>query len=301
MNNTVVSIPKEIKNENETQLLVEQFKQFNIEIYGTYETPLFKANDIGELLEIKKIRTTLTKFDKDEAHIMSLTDSLGRLQETNMLTEQGLYKILMISRKPIAKDFQKWVFNIIKEIRLNSNKQLENKIKQLEFHKEPSFEILPFEETVYCNSTDIEGIFKVGETGTTSKKRRNGSQTPCVIDIKTLYEVKTINSKVLEKLVHLSLHKYRVSAREHFRSKLEHIKFVMNQCAKFVNTIACVRQSITEKEFIEKLGTSIVIDKIVEKEKIIEKDIIVKKIINKIVYKNKNKYINNSYSFLIVS
>lgn len=210
-----------------------------------------------------------------------------------MLSEQGLYKMLMKSRKPIAEDFQDWVCEIIQNIRLNSNKQLENKIKQLEFHKEPSYKELPLEETVYCNSTDIEGIFKVGETGTTSKKCRGGSQTPCVIDIKTLYEVKTVNSIVLEKLIHLVLNRYRVTKREHFETKLEHIKFVMDQCSKFVNTIACVRQSITPEEFIEKLGTSIVIDKIVEKEMVVEKEKIVEKIVNKVVYKN--KYINNSF------
>ena len=51
-----------------------------------------------------------------------------------------------------------WVFNIIKQIRLNSNKQLENKIKELEFHKIPSYEELLLEETVYCHSTDIENV-----------------------------------------------------------------------------------------------------------------------------------------------
>ena len=55
----------------------------------------------------------------------------------------------MISRKPIAKDFQKWVFYIIKEIRLNSNKQLENKITELEYYKEPSYEELLLEDFVY--------------------------------------------------------------------------------------------------------------------------------------------------------
>ena len=83
MNNTVVSINDENNNEIQTQLLVEQFKHFNIEIYGTFEEPLFKAKDIGELLEIKDIRTTLKNFDKDEGHTMPVTDSLGRLQETN--------------------------------------------------------------------------------------------------------------------------------------------------------------------------------------------------------------------------
>ena len=36
----------------------------------------------------------------------------------------------MISRKPIAKKFQKWVFNVIKEIRLKGKYDLEEKIKQ---------------------------------------------------------------------------------------------------------------------------------------------------------------------------
>jgi prophage antirepressor-like protein len=281
----VANIPQENDNKNQTnQLLVEQFKHFNIEIYGTYEEPLFKAKDIGDLLNIKNIRQTLTNFDKDEVCNTYVTDSSGRNQEMNMLTEQGLYKMLMISRKPIAKEFQKWVFNIVKQIRLNSNNKLENKIKELEFYKEPSYKELPLEETVYCNTTDIEGIYKVGETGSTSKKRRGASQTPCVIDIKTLYEVKTINSKVLEDVVHLALHRYRVSKREHFECNLEHIKFVMDKCAKFVNTIACVRKSITPKEFTEKLGTKIVSDKIVEKEQIVKK----------VVYKT--KYIQNDLS-----
>jgi prophage antirepressor-like protein len=293
-NNTVANIIIENNNINQTQLLIEQFKDFNIEIYGTFDEPLFKAKDIGDLLEIKDIRTTLKKFDKDEGHTMPVIDSLGRLQETNMLTEQGLYKMLMISRKPIAKEFQKWVFNMIKQIRLNSNKQLENKIKQLEFHKVKSYEPLLLEETVYCHSTDIEGISKVGKcTKNNSKTRKYQSQTPCVKDIKILYEVKTSNCDLLEKLVHHSLDYHRLGRREHFRASLDHIKFVMNTCNKFVNVIGGIRQSITPEEFIEKLGTSIVIDKIVEKELIIEKEKIVEKIVNKVVYKN--KYINNSF------
>lgn len=78
--------------DNEHQLLIKQFQHFNIEIYGTYEDPLFKANDIANLLGIKDIRTTLRDFDKDEWHSMPVIDNLGRRQDTNMLTEDGLYK-----------------------------------------------------------------------------------------------------------------------------------------------------------------------------------------------------------------
>ena len=272
-----------IENSSQTQLLVEQFKHFNIEIYGTYETPLFKANDIGNLLEIKHMKSTIRNFDKDEVHSMHLTDSSGRNQEMNMLTEQGLYKMMMISRKPIAKEFQKWVFNLIKQIRLNSDKLLKDKIKELEFYKQQSYQELPLNETVYCHSTDIENVFKIGKSSKiNSKTRKEQSQTPCVKNIEILYEVKTTDCDVLERLVHYSLDYYRLGKREHFSNcSLEHIKFVFDKCNKFVNIVGGIRQSITEKEFTEKLGTSIVIDKIVEKEKIIKK----------IVYKN--KYINN--------
>jgi hypothetical protein len=45
-----------------------------------------------------------------------------------------------------------------------SDKQLKDRIKELEFYKEPSFQQLPLEETVYCFSTDIENVFKIGKT-----------------------------------------------------------------------------------------------------------------------------------------
>ena len=276
--NTVLNIHKQNNNENETnQLLIEQFKHFNIEIYGTFEEPLFKAKDIGELLEIKKIRTTLDNLD-DECKVLKGAHTNGGLQQQIFLTEEGLYEVIFISRKPIAKEFKKWVRKLIKQIRLNSNKQLENKIKELEYFKELSYQELPLEETVYCFSTDIENVYKIGKTTTKSTTRKSGIQTPCVLDIQILHEIKTIDCDILEKLVHYSLTKYRLGKREHFNCRLEHIKFVMNTCAKFVNTIGCVRQNITEKEFTEKLGTNIVTDKIVEK--------VVK------VYKKKIKYVN---------
>jgi len=283
----VVNIPQENDNKNQTnQLLVEQFKHFNIEIYGTYEEPLFKAKDIGNLLEIKNINSTLRDFKDNEKGMHSM-HTPGGIQDRVMLTEKGLYKVLMRSRKKIAEQFQDWVFNIIKQIRLNTNNVLQNRIKELEFYKEKSYEPLEFLDLVYCNSTDIEGIYKVGKTTHTLKKRK--SQTEVVLDIKNMYCVKTIDCDVLEKLVHLSLFYYRVSKREHFKCTLEHIKFVIDKCAKFVNTVACIRQSITPEEFVEKLGTEIISDKIIDK--IVEKEKIVEKVVKKIVYKN--KYINN--------
>jgi len=256
--------------DNEHQLLIKQFQHFNIEIYGTYEDPLFKANDIANLLGIKDIRTTLRDFDKDEWHTMPVIDNLGRPQDTNMLTEDGLYRLLMISRKPIAKQFQKWVFKIIKEIRINSNKQLQQNNqqlqKQLEYYKEKTFEQTPLDQTLYVMSTDKDNVFKIGKTNQNTKSRKSQLQTACVEDINILYEFKTSNSKLLEELVHYSLNKYRShSGREHFFCNLDFIKMTVNVCGKFINTIGSIYQSISKEELIQKLEINIPTEIIIHK------------------------------------
>lgn len=48
---------------SEANLLVKQFNDFNVEIHGTYEEPLFKAREIGDLLGIKNVRDTISNMD----------------------------------------------------------------------------------------------------------------------------------------------------------------------------------------------------------------------------------------------
>lgn len=96
---------------NEASLMVKQFENLNITIYGTYENPLFRAKDMGELLDIKNIRDTINKMKLRNIIDKVVEDfsTPGGIQNTIFLTEQGLYKVLMKSRKPIAEQFQDWV------------------------------------------------------------------------------------------------------------------------------------------------------------------------------------------------
>ena len=117
---------------------MEVVKAFNnnnlhteIVIKGTCEEPLFRANDIGEILEMGNIRTTIQHFNKSEKGVHTM-DTLGGSQQVTFLTEKGLYKVLFKSRKPIAERFQNWVCEVIKEIRLNGVYDLQ---KQLEKQK----------------------------------------------------------------------------------------------------------------------------------------------------------------------
>ena len=47
------------------------------------------------------------------------------------LTEEGLYRLLMISRKPIARPFQKWVTKVLVAIRENGKYELEHTVQDI--------------------------------------------------------------------------------------------------------------------------------------------------------------------------
>ena len=100
-----------------------------IVIKGTTDVPLFRASDIGTVLEMSNVRATIIDFDESEK-VVHKTPTLGGLQEVTFLTEKGLYKVLFRSRKPIAKKFQDWVFEVIKEIRLNGMYDLKKEIEK---------------------------------------------------------------------------------------------------------------------------------------------------------------------------
>jgi prophage antirepressor-like protein len=124
-----ICIDMEIENVFTNNAIIKTFNAHNVEILGTLEEPLFRAADIGLLLEMTNIRKTLTSFDKGE-RVVTRAYTRGGAQEVTMLTEQGLYKLLMISRKPIAKQFQKWIFSVIKEIRLNGKYDHDKQVEE---------------------------------------------------------------------------------------------------------------------------------------------------------------------------
>jgi prophage antirepressor-like protein len=105
-------------------------------IKGTLDDPLFRASDVGVVLDMVNIRATIVDFDDSEKRAVNTVDSTGRMQDVTFLTEKGLYKVLFRSRKPIAQKFQNWVCDVIKEIRVtgiyNMQKEIDKKQEELE-------------------------------------------------------------------------------------------------------------------------------------------------------------------------
>ena len=67
--------------------------------------PWFVARDVCECLEIENPTVAVQRLDEDERAKFNL----GRQGETNIVSEAGLYSLIMTSRKPEAKRFKRWV------------------------------------------------------------------------------------------------------------------------------------------------------------------------------------------------
>ncbi|MFR8871871.1 MAG: ORF6C domain-containing protein [Paraclostridium sordellii] len=92
----------------------------NVTTYGDIESPLFLAKDVAEWIGHSRASEMLKSIDEDEKLMQTIFAS-GQRREMWFLTEDGLYEVLMQSRKPIAKIFKKQVKNLLKELRLNNN------------------------------------------------------------------------------------------------------------------------------------------------------------------------------------
>ena len=102
---------KELEIINEQKVLGKEFK-----IYGDFENPLFLAKDVANWIEHSDVSKMMKSVDEDEK-VKNIIRTLGGNQEMWFLTEDGLYEVLMQSRKPIAKQFKKEVKKILKALR----------------------------------------------------------------------------------------------------------------------------------------------------------------------------------------
>ena len=89
----------------ERQVLGKEFR-----IYGTVDDPLFLAKDVAEWINYSKSNVSkLVDVVDENEKVRNIITTPGGAQESWFLTEDGLYEVLMQSRKPIAKAFKKEV------------------------------------------------------------------------------------------------------------------------------------------------------------------------------------------------
>lgn len=79
-----------------------------IRVTGTPENPLFCLADVCRVLELDSSQV-MKRLDDGVVSIHPIADKLGRVQNANFVNEDGLYDVILDSRKPVARRFRKWV------------------------------------------------------------------------------------------------------------------------------------------------------------------------------------------------
>ena len=70
--------------------------------------PWWVLKDICSVLEIGNSRDVTSRLGSDEKGV-DIIDTPGGKQEVSIINESGLYSVILVSRKPEAKKFKRWV------------------------------------------------------------------------------------------------------------------------------------------------------------------------------------------------
>lgn len=75
--------------------------------------PWFVLKDVCDVLGLSTPARVAERLDSDEVSQAHLIDSMGRSQEMTIISESGLYNVILRSDKPEAKPFRKWVTSVV--------------------------------------------------------------------------------------------------------------------------------------------------------------------------------------------
>lgn len=71
--------------------------------------PWFVAKDVCDILGLENSRKATAELDSDEKNTVTISDGIAGNPNKTIISEPGLYRLVMKSRKPEAKEFQRWV------------------------------------------------------------------------------------------------------------------------------------------------------------------------------------------------
>ena len=98
--------------------------------------PWFVAADVCKALEIEKTNRALSRLDDDEKGAHSVSTPGGR-QRMSIISESGLYSLILGSRKPEVRAFKRWITHeVIPSIRKHGASMTDSLLDALEAHPE---------------------------------------------------------------------------------------------------------------------------------------------------------------------
>lgn len=98
--------------ENTPALQAFDFNTFPVRVTDRDDNPWFVAADVCRVLELGNPTEALRSLDADEKITLSNPEGnprAGIAHTFTLISESGLYALIFKSRKPVAKEFRKWV------------------------------------------------------------------------------------------------------------------------------------------------------------------------------------------------
>ncbi|MFB8466687.1 BRO-N domain-containing protein [Enterococcus thailandicus] len=94
------------------------------EIWNDHEIRFIELNkewwavlsDVAKALDLRTDKLNV-RLEDDNLSKVPIKDGIGRLQLISIVNEFGIYEAVFSSRKPKAREFKKWVFKVIKQLR----------------------------------------------------------------------------------------------------------------------------------------------------------------------------------------
>jgi prophage antirepressor-like protein len=111
-------------------LQIFNFKEKQVRTAEIDNEIYFIATDVCEVLEISNTSDAIGRLDEDEKLISTLPIS-GQNREVLLISESGLYSLVLTSRKPEAKIFKSWITrDVIPSIRKTGSYSVKPNVRE---------------------------------------------------------------------------------------------------------------------------------------------------------------------------
>jgi prophage antirepressor-like protein len=108
------------------ELVTFKFEENIVRTITIENEPWFVLTDICNVLDIVNPSSTVKQLDMDEKSTLRITEGGP---ERNIVNESGLYSVILMSRKPEAKRFKKWITaEVLPSIRKTGQYSLKEKL-----------------------------------------------------------------------------------------------------------------------------------------------------------------------------
>lgn len=258
---------------SDASCIVKAFESNNISIIKDENNKeLFRASDVANVLEMSHVYRSTQNFTEKE-RIVQKCNTSGGPQDIIFLTTQGVYRLLYMSKKPIAQKFREWVGDILDDIIFNNSIELTRQLKEFELKLNNQKQItvnsvkdtllysydlknvvylIKIKDTLYKYgfSDDIQNRFK-------SHIREIGK------DIQLIYCIESKNNVLLEKHLKKYLEESNIKINQIINTKNQTELFEINDIQTIINILELYNKDINQdKEKIKNDGLLLEVEKL---------------------------------------